>query len=343
MPHDLLSAMSIGSRLLKPTLATSIIATLFVMSFLNDIRNPVAAQTAPDKFALKYPERAIHIIVPFAPGGASDVLARVIGGKLAETFGQAVVIDNRPGAGGNIGAEAAKAAAPDGYTLLLVADAVRAPSLNYNIVEDFSPITLGLVTPMIVVTPLSLPVKTLQDFMTMAKDKPMFFGSGGVGSSTEIAGLLFSSMGQLKLEEVSYKSIPPVVPDLVAGRLEVAFLPAQLAQPLVSGGQLRALAVTSAMRSAAWPDLPTVAEAGIPGFEHNTWGGFMVPVGTPAPIIAKLNAEIIRIMQLADVRQKLTSQGSTLVGNSPEEFGKFLKEDVKKQHELVKRFGLKFN
>jgi tripartite-type tricarboxylate transporter receptor subunit TctC len=314
----------------------------FVLEFLVLASNSAAAQTAASSGSLRYPVRPIHIIVPFAPGGASDVLARVVGGKLSEALAQPVVIDNRAGAGGNIGAEVAKAAAPDGYTLLLVADAVRAPTLSYDIVRDFAPITLGTVTPLIVVTPPTLPVKTLQDLLGLARQRPMFFGSGGVGSSTEIAGLLFNSMGQLKLEEVTYKSIPPVIPDLLAGRLEVGFLPAQLAAPLVSGGQLKALAVTSATRSPAWPDLPTVAEAGIPGYEHNTWAGFMAPVGTPAPIIAKLNTEMTRIMALPDVRQKLTGEGSSLVGNTPEEFGRFLKEDVEKQHELVKKFGLRF-
>jgi tripartite-type tricarboxylate transporter receptor subunit TctC len=316
---------------------------LLMLGCLAQASNPAAAQALSSAGSLNYPERPIHIIVPFAPGGASDILARVVGDKLSEAWGQPVVIDNRSGAGGNIGAEMAARATPDGYTILVVADAVRAPTLNYNIVEDFAPITLGTVTPLFVVTPPTLPVKTIQDLLTLAKQQQLFFGSGGVGSSTEIAGLLFNSMGHLQLEEVTYKSIPPVLPDLLAGRLALAFLPVQLAAPLVLSGKLKALAVTSAARSSAWPDLPTVAEAGLPGYEHNTWAGFMVPAGTPMPIVTKLNTEMVRIMGLPDVRQKLTSQGSSLIGNTSEEFGRFLKDDVKKQHELVKKFGLRFN
>lgn len=292
---------------------------------------------------VSYPEKSIRIIVPFAPGGASDVLARVVGDRLSESWRQPVVTDNRPGAGGNLGAEIAAKAAPDGYTMLLVADAVRASTLNYNIVDDFAPITLGTVTPLMVVVPPSSPANSIRDLVSLAKQQQLFFGSGGVGSSTEMAGLVFAAMAQIHLEEVAYKSAPPVVPDLLAGRLSVAFLPVQLAAPLVSSGKLRALAITSADKSSTWPDLPTVAEAGVPGYEHVTWGGFIVPAGTPHSIVTKLNSEIVRILNLDDVRSKLTAQGSTIVANSPEEFGKFLKHDVERQHELVQKYGLQFN
>jgi len=304
---------------------------------------PVAAQTSSSSDAVNYPDRPIHIIVPFAPGGASDVLARVVGEKLSEAWNQPVVIDNRPGAGGNLGAEVAAKATPDGYTLLLVADAVRASGLNYNIVDDFAPITLGTVTPLVVVVPPTLPVNTIGELLKLAKQQQLFWGSGGVGSSTEVAGLVFAAMAQVHLEEVTYKSIPPVVPDLLAGRLSLSFLPAQLAAPLVSSGKLKALALTSSTRSPAWPDVPTVAEAGVPGYEHVTWGGFLAPAGTPAPIVDKLNTEMVRVLNLPDVRAKLTGQGSSIVANSPDEFKKFLKDDVAKQHDLVAKFGLQLN
>jgi tripartite-type tricarboxylate transporter receptor subunit TctC len=316
-----------------------ILAAVCLLAFLSCAASFVSAQ--PDS-SINYPNRPIRIIVPFAPGGASDVLARVVGDQLSQAWHQAVVVENRPGAGGNLGAEVAAKAAPDGYTMLLVADAVRASTLNYSIIDDFAPVTLGTVTPFMVVVPPSFPANTIQDFLNLAKQQHLFFGSGGVGSSTQIAGLVFAAMAGIHLEEVAYKSAPPVVPDLLAGRLSVAFLPAQLTAPLVLTGKLKALAITSATRSAAWPDLPTVAEAGVPDYEHVTWGGFLVPAGTPRSIVAQLNAEMVRILKLPDVEAKLTSQGSVVVANTTEEFGKFLKQDVDKQHELVKKYGLQF-
>ena len=316
------------------------IRRMMAVLVLGCLATPVAAQTNEGS----YPERPIRMIVPFAPGGASDIVARVVGAKLAEALGQPVVIDNRPGAGGNIAAEAAIQARPDGYTILVVADAGRVKglyqTLSYNIVEDFTPVTLGTVTPMMVVAHPELPVKSVSDLLVLAKQQPVLFGSGGVGSSTEIAGLLFNALGHVHLEEVTYKSIPPAVPDLLAGRLGVAFLPVQLAAPLVSSGKLKALAVTSGARLPAWPDLPTVAEAGLPGYEHYTWAGFVVRAGTPTPIVSKLNTEMVRILRLPDVREKLTSQGSRIAAGTPEDFGRVIDEDLKKQRMLVEQHGV---
>jgi tripartite-type tricarboxylate transporter receptor subunit TctC len=324
-----------------------LIITALMLGCMAAASNPAAAQSPSNADSLRYPERSIRFIVPFAPGGATDIVARVVGAKLSEAWDRPVVIDNRPGAGGNIAAEAAAKASPDGYTVLVVADAGRVKglynTLNYNIVEDFSPITLGTVTPLIVVTHPTLPVRTIHDLLALAKERPLLFGSGGIGSSTEIAGLLFNAMGHVHLEEVTYKSIPPALPDLLAGRLAVAFLPVQLAAPLVASGELKALAVTSADRSSAWPDLPTVAEAGLPGYEHNTWAGFVVRAGTPPPIVAKLNTEMVRILGLPDVRERLASQGSSIGGTTPEEFGRLIKDDIEKQRELVRTLGLRLN
>ena len=294
-----------------------------------------AIAQAPGSDAINYPERAIHIIVPFAPAGASDVLARVVGAKVSEDWKQPVVIENRDGAGGNIGLEAAARATPDGYTLLLVSDTLLS-GLNYKIVQDFATITLGTVTPMVVVVPPASPVNSIGELLALAKKQQLLWGSGGPGSSVEVAGLVFAAMTHLQMEEVSYRSIPPVVPDLLAGRLSLSFLPVQLAAPLVSSGKLKALALTATTRSPAWPDLPTVAEAGVPGYEHVTWGGFLAPPGTAAPIISKLNTEIVKVLNLPDVHTKLTGQGASIVANSPDEFKSFMT----KQHELIARFGL---
>lgn len=320
-----------------------LVPTIFLLACLICAGGPVVAQPSSNDDAANYPDRPIHIIVPFAPGGASDILARVVGEKLSEAWNQPVVVENRAGAGGNLGAEVAARATPDGYTLLLVADAMRSSGLNYNIVDGFAPITLGTVTPMVVVVPPTLPVNSISELLALAKQQQLFWGSGGVGSSTEIAGLVFAAMAQVHLEEVSYKSIPPVLPDLLAGRLSMSFLPAQLAAPMVSSGKLKALALTSSTSSPAWPALPTVAEAGVPGYEHVTWGGFLAPAGTPVPIVSKLNTEMVRVLNLPDVRAKLTGQGSSIVANSPDEFKKFLMDDVAKQHDLVAKYGLQLN
>lgn len=328
----------IASALAVPMSVRIPMLAIFLLGNLLCSGGPVAAQTPSNGDAANYPDRAIHIIVPFAPVGASDVLARVVGEKVSEDWKQPVVIENRAGAGGNLGAKEAARATPDGYTLLLVSDTLLS-GLNYNIVHDFAPITLGTVTPMVVVVPPTSPVNSVRELLALAKKQRLFWGSGGPGSSVEVAGLVFAAMTHVHIEEVSYRSIPPVVPDLLAGRLSLSFLPVQLAAPLVSSGKLKALALTSSTRSPAWPDLPTVAEAGVPGYEHVTWGGFLAPPGTPAPIISKLNTEMVKVLNLPDVRAKLTGQGARIVANSPDEFKNFLA----KQHELIAKFGLKLN
>ena len=302
----------------------------------------VFAQT--DSNPLTYPERPIRMIVSFAPGGASDIVARVVAEKLSSALGQPVVVDNRPGAGGNIAAQAALQATPDGYTILVLADAGRVKglyeTLTYNIVEDFAPVALGTVSPMMVVVHPDLPVKSVNELLSYAKKEHVLFGSGGIGSSTEIAGLLFNALGHVRLEEVTYKSIPPAMPDLLAGRLNAAFLPVQLAAPMVSSGKLRALAVTSDSRLPTWPDLPTVAEAGLPGYEHYTWAGFVVRASTPKPIVSKLNAEIVRALDSPEVRDKLTKQGAIIASGTPEDFAKVIDKDLTKQKMLVEQLGV---
>jgi tripartite-type tricarboxylate transporter receptor subunit TctC len=317
-------------------------AIIAVAAFVLASLAPAIAQTNAE--ATTYPERAIRMIVPFAPGGASDIAARVVGEKLAQAVGQPVVIDNRPGAGGNIAAQVALQAKPDGYTILVVADAGRVKGLyemlSYNLVEDFTPVALATVSPMMVVVHPDLPVKSVSELLAYAKRERVLFGSGGIGSSTQIAGLLFNALGHVQLEEVPYKSIPPAVPDLLAGRLGVAFLPVQLAAPLVSGGQLRALAVTSGSRLSTWPDLPTVAEAGLPSYEHYTWAGFVVRVATPEAVVNKLSAEIVRALNMPDVREKLTLQGAMVAAGPPDEFANVIDKDFKKQKMLVEQLGV---
>jgi tripartite-type tricarboxylate transporter receptor subunit TctC len=291
-----------------------------------------------------YPSRPIRIIVPFAAGGAADLMARTVGQKLSATLGQAVVVENRPGAGGNIGADAAAKSSPDGYTLFLV-DAAHTSAaglgrkLSYNLLRDFAPVTLVTVTPLIVVANPVLPVKTVTELQHLAKQRRVPFASGGPGSSTQLAGLLFNVLGHVELEEIPYASVPPAIPDLLQGRVPVMFLPAPVAAPHVASGKLRALAVTTATRSAAWPDLPTVAESGIAGYDASTWSGFMVPAGTPESIIAKLNAEIVKAVASPDVRATLTSQGSSVVGNTRAEFADFLKTAIDKTSQLASRPG----
>lgn len=324
--------MTITKRVVS--LAATAVLALFIGS--------AAAQAPSD--ASTYPDKRIRVIVPFAPGGAADLMARTVGQKLSEAWGQPVVIENRAGAGGNIGADLAAKSPPDGYTLFLVdAGHTTAVSLykklTYDLVRDFVPVTLVTVTPLIVVTHPSLPVKTIGELLALARKQQLNFGSGGTGSATQLAGILFNSMGKVSMVDIPYKSVPPAIPDLLDGRLAVMFLPAPVAAPYITSGKLNALAVTTATRSTAWPDLPTVAEAGIPGYDSATWSGFMVPTGTPEPIVAKLNAEIVRILSLPDVRNTLTSQGSKLVGNTRAEFGEFIKQDIAKMSQVVKQLG----
>ena len=285
--------------------------------------------------AQSFPTKPIRFIVPFPPGGGNDTMARAFGQKMTEGFAQQVVIDNRPGAGGNIGAETAARALPDGYTLFLggVGSHGINPGLQkvpYDPIADFSPISLIASAPLVIVVPLSLPAKSVGDLISLAKAKPgaLNYASSGNGTIAHLSAELLNAMAKIKLEHIPYKGTGPALTDLLGGRVQVMFNSAVSIMPQVRAGKLRAIAMTATQRSPAIPDVPTVAESGIPGYEAASWYGVLAPAKTPRPIIMKLNGEIVRIAQAPDVRERLAADGADPIGSSPEAFAVHIKREL---------------
>ena len=294
-----------------------------------------------------YPSRPLRLILPFPPGGGTDILGRQIAEKLGERLGQPVVVENRGGAGGNLGAEVAAKSAPDGYTILLVSNPiVISPSLysklNYDPRKDFAPVSLLATVPNVMVTYPSLGVSTLQEFIALAKSKPgMNFGSGGAGTSNHAAGELFNIVAGVKLVHVPYKGVNLAMNDVLAGRIQFVVIGVPAAGPHIKAGRLRALAVIAPRRLPALPDVPTVAEAGLPNFEVTTFYGMLAPAGTPAAIVRRLNAELVRIMHSQELKDRLATMATEPATDTPEEFAEFLKRETAKWAEVVRKAGLK--
>ena len=293
-----------------------------------------------------YPNKPIHIVVTFTTGGAPDILARLIGERLQATWGQTVVIDNKPGAGGNTGADSVAKAAPDGYTV--VVGTVGTHSINgalykkmpYDMVKDFTPITLLATTPNMLVVHNDVPAKTLKEFIALGKkDGKMTFASSGAGTSIHVSGELFKTMTGIDMEHIPYKGRASAIPDLLGGRVTMMFdnMPSSL--PLVKDGKLRALGVTSAKRSAAAPEIPTIAEQGLPGFEAVSWFALFAPANTPAPIAEKLQAEVSRILKSPEISQKLLAIGLEPGGGTPAELAAYQKAEITKWAKVVKDSG----
>ena len=285
--------------------------------------------------AQAFPTKPIRFIVPFPPGGGNDTMARAFGQKMTEGFTQQVVIDNRAGAGGNIGAETAARALPDGYTLFLggVGSHGINPGLQkvpYDPIAAFAPISLIASAPLVIVVPLSLPAKTVGDLIQLARAKPgaLNYASSGNGTIAHLSAELLNSMAKIKLEHVPYKGTGPALTDLLGGRVQVMFNSAVSIMPQVRAGKLRAIAMTAAKRSPAMPDVSTVAESGVPGYEAASWYGVLAPAKTPRSIIMKLNGEIVRIAQLPDVRERLAADGADPIGSSPEAFAAHIKREL---------------
>jgi tripartite-type tricarboxylate transporter receptor subunit TctC len=302
---------------------------------------PASAQT--------YPTKPIRLIVGSAPGGPIDFSARLTAQKLTEALGQSVVVDNRTGAGGTIGTEYVSKAAPDGYTLLMASAATLCitpnlyPKIPYDTLRDFAPVsTVAAVSYVLVVHP-SIPVKTVQEFIALAKAEPgrLRFGSAGSGSVTHLGVELFKSMAGVDLLHVPYKGAGPAMIDLIGGQLDFMLDSLLTSTPLVKAGKLRALAQTGMRRSVVWPDLPTVAETVLPGYEVSTWFGLVAPAATPRGIIVKLNGAIVKALGNAEIRERLLMQGLEPVGNSPEEFGKLIRDELPKWAKIVKVSGAK--
>jgi len=296
-----------------------------------------------------YPSRPIRMIVPSAPGSGPDIMARAIGQKLTEAFGQQVVVDDKPGAGGIIGSETAAKSPPDGYTLIMAnagSHAVNASlysKLPYDPVKDFAPITLVSSAPNILIVHPSLPVKSAKDLIALAKAKPgeLAFGSGGNGSTAHLSGEMFRTMAGIDIVHVPYKGSPSAVLAVIAGQVALAFPNIPPALPHVKTGKLKALAVTTAKRSAAVPELPTVAESGLPGYEATAWFGVLAPAGTPRDIIDRLNGAIVKSLRAPEMQQRLKADGAQAVGNTPEEFAAVIKRDIAKWAVVVRKSGAK--
>ena len=285
--------------------------------------------------AVSYPAKQIRMIVPFPAGGPTDAIARSIGQKLSETWGQPVIVDNRPGAGGNIGTELAAKSPADGYTLFIgtVANAINQSlfaKLPFDFVRDFAPVTQNYVTGLILAVHPSLPAHSVKELIVLAKAHPgqLSYSSSGVGGTPHLAGELFNSMAGVKMVHVPYKGSAPAMADLLGGHIQLTFDNMLTVLPQVKAGKLRGLAVTMTTRSPLAPELPTVAEAGLKGFEVKSWNGVVVPTGTPKEIIARLNGEIVRILRQPDLREKFLVQGVELVPTTPEEFGAFIRPDI---------------
>jgi tripartite-type tricarboxylate transporter receptor subunit TctC len=309
----------------------------------------VPAPHAVAQSTATYPNRPVKLVIPFPPGGPLDIIGRLIAQKATEDWGQSVVVDNRPGAGGNIGADLVAKAPPDGYTIVMGALSTHAvnPSLYakmpYDAVKDFAPISLVAITPNVLVVNASLPVSSAKEFVAYAKANSgkLSFGSGSNGSAGHLAGELFKVDTGTDIVHVPYKGGAPATQALLAGDTQFMFDNLANAMPQVKAGKLRALAVTTAERSKLAPELPTMAEAGLSGFDISTWFGLLAPAGTPRDVIAKWNAEVVKILNSPDMRERLTAQGAEAAPTTPEQFAAFIQSEIPKYARIVKISGAK--
>ena len=303
----------------------------------------VATGTA---FAQSWPSRAVKVVVPYPPGGPTDIVGRVVAQKLAEQTGQPFVVENRAGAGGNIGAEAVARSAPDGYTLLVgttghAVNATLFKAPGYRVLQDFVPVSQLTAGPLVVVVNPSLPARNMRELAARARERPgmITYASSGNGASTHLAVEMFNTMAGVRMTHVPYKGSAPGLADTIAGQTSVMFDTMLSAMPHVRSGRLRALATTGAARSPAAPDLPTVAESGFPGYEAIAWNGLMAPAGTPPEVVARLNAEVRKALELPEVRERFASQGFAASWSEPEAFRTFVQGEVEKWGRAVKASG----
>ena len=299
--------------------------------------------------AQTYPSRALRLIVPFPPGGPNDIIGRVVAQRMGESLGQQIVIDNRGGAGGIIGTETAAKANPDGYTLLLSGTAALSinPSLQarlpYDPVRDFTPLSLLATAPSILIVHPSLATRSVKDLVALAKARPgqILYASAGIGTPPHLAGELFKGVAGVDMTHVPYKGGGPALTDLIAGQVSVYFSGISSALPMVKDGKARALAVTSAKRTAILPDMPTVAESGLPGYEVGNWYAMLGPAGLSRDLVSRLNAEIVKALKHPDTNRRVLELGADPVGSSPQELAGYMKSEIAKWAKVIRSAGIK--
>ena len=299
--------------------------------------------------AQDYPHKAIRFIMPYPAGGSIDIAGRVVAQQLADNLGQQVVIDNRTGAGGIVGTETAARAAPDGYTLVMGGTGTLALSphlqrkLPYDPVKDFAPVTLLVIVPYVLVVPAALKVNSVGELIALAKSRPdqINYGSGGNGSAPHLAAELFKTMAGVRLVHVPYKGSTPAINDVIAGQVQLTFtgIPSVIAH--IKSGRLRPIGVTSAARAAALPDVPTIRESGVPGYEVSPWFGVLVPARTPPALVTRLNGEIVKVLRSQAIRERFAAEGVEPVGNTPAQFASYIKVELIKWGKVIKDAGIR--
>ena len=305
------------------------------------VTGDAAAQT-------NYPDRAVRILVGFPAGGPPDIVARLLADKFSESWGKPVVVENVTGAGGNLAIDRAVKSAPDGTTLVMASSAITInPNLSdktpYDPVRDLTPISIGVFTPSILVVNNDVPATNVQELVALARAQPgkLTYGHAGTGTPAHLSGEMLKSLARIDVQPVPYRGIPALIPDLLSGRLTMSLPNMSVVLPLVREGKLRALAAIAPRRAAAAPDLPTMAEAGLPGFDVPIWFGLMAPAGTPQPIVDKLHGETVRALASADVRKRLGDAGLEVVANTPSEFAGVIHAELAQWGKLIKDAGIK--
>ncbi|HET7765088.1 MAG TPA: tripartite tricarboxylate transporter substrate binding protein [Burkholderiales bacterium] len=304
----------------------------------------LAGSFANSVFAQNYPSKPIRLIVPFAPGGGNDNVARLVGKRLGEGLGQPVVVDNRPGAGGVVGAELAAKSAPDGYTLFLGGVGSHAinpnlvKNLPYDPVRDFAPVELLAQAPLVLVVHPSVPARDIAEFVAYARRNPgkLNFASNGNGSSSQLAAVMFDSMAGIDMVHVPYKGLSPALTDLLSGQVQLMFSSVVAILPHIKAGKLRGLAVTGTKRLALLPGLPTIAESGFPGYQASSWYGILAPAGTPRDIVARLNAELAKALERPEVRSSLLAEGAEPAGGTPEAFAAHIRAEKERLGRVIR-------